>query len=157
MDWYPWFIKDFRRDTLHLSLAEEGAYRRLIDQYMEQREALIDDDAALARLLGVGLEEWRAVAGKVRPFFRIKDGKLSHKRCDCELRAQDQRISRNSKRGQKAAFARWSKPKGLHAQALLTHATLNKDTSITSSFSVTGEESGLGEIARIAKRKGWTA
>ncbi len=143
MDWYPWYIRDFRRDTLHLSLAEEGAYRRLIDQYMEQRGPLIDDDASLARLAGVGLDEWLMVAPKVRGFFQPKDGKLHHKRCKQELDAQNERFKRHSERGKKAAFAKYSKINDKRPSSMLTPTTLNTTPITTTSF-----VSGVGGPAR---------
>lgn len=164
MDWYPWFLKDYRRDTRHLGLAADGAYRRLIDEYMETREPLPDSDAALAGIVRVGLDEWLKIAADVRPFFRSKDGLLFHKRCDRELRAQNVRILRNSERGKKAAFGRWSKPKGLDASRMLAHATLtlSKNTSLTSSESVAEEATEKRKSAAspetledVIRRKGW--
>jgi len=78
LDWYPWYVLDFRRDTLRLSLAQEGAYRRLIDEYMLTRGPLPDDDVSLARILGTGLPDWLNVAQAVRPYFKSKGGQLFH-------------------------------------------------------------------------------
>jgi uncharacterized protein YdaU (DUF1376 family) len=128
MDWYPWFPHEFRRDTYHLSPAEDGAYRRLIDEYMVTRLPLPNDDAALARIVGIPKAEWEDLAPRVRPFFRARNDRLYHKRCEQELRAQDARHNRNSERAKKAAFARYSKNNGLTANRMLAPATLhNKD------------------------------
>jgi uncharacterized protein YdaU (DUF1376 family) len=129
MDWYPWFPLAFRRDTYSLSLAEEGAYRRLIDEYMLNRKGLPDDDTALARILGVALADWLLVAVPVRAFFRPRDGMLIHKRCDAELRAQDTRMARLSARGKNAAFQRWNKNNAQHARRMHAHATLHNNRS----------------------------
>jgi uncharacterized protein YdaU (DUF1376 family) len=108
VDWYPWYPLAFRRKTYRLSLAADGAYRRLIDEYMLNRKALPDDDRALARILGVSPDEWLEVAADVRPFFEVSGANLFHRRCDQELRVQDNRTVRFSERGKKAAYARYS-------------------------------------------------
>ncbi len=133
MDWYPWFVDDFRRDTLHLSLAEDGAYRRLIDEYMRIRGPLPGDDASLARVLGVGLDEWLAVAPKVRRYFRFQQGRLMHKRCEQELRAQELRSKVKSESGKKAALTRWGKINRLDARTMRVPATLTLRKNLTSS------------------------
>ena len=142
MDWYPWFPLAFRRKTYHLSLAADGAYRRLIDEYMLNRKALPDNDRALARILGISPEEWMEVAAEVRPFFEVSGPNLFHRRCDQELRAQDNRTARFSERGKKAAFAKYSKINGMHPRRLLVPATLQDNTieSSTNSDSEMGAE-----------------
>lgn len=133
--WYPWHIDDYAHDTRHLTLAEHGAYRLLIDCYMLQREPLPDNDRALARIVGAGLDEWMAVATNVRAFFRARDGVLIHKRCEQELRAQKLKIQKRSERAKKGAFAKYSKLNGLNSisKAYAEHmsATLNKETITT--------------------------
>lgn len=109
MDWFPWYRELYRADTLHLTLAEDGAYRRLIDEYMTLRQPLPNNPRALARLLGVSLEEWLAVSENVLSFFKQDGGVLRHKRCDKELDAQDARAKKRSERAQKAAEKRWGK------------------------------------------------
>lgn len=138
LEWYPFFIRDYRRDTLHLSLAQDGAYRRLIDEYMVMRTPLPDNDVSLARILGVALADWIEVAVAVRTFFRARDGQLFHKRCDRELRAQDLRKIRNSEKGKKAAFAKAIGIRRLTSpgRLQLTTLTLQKNPSLTSSEQV---------------------
>jgi uncharacterized protein YdaU (DUF1376 family) len=52
-----------------VSLASPRAQaRHLIDEYMVNREPLPDDDAAPARIFGVGLEDWSALANSIRRF-----------------------------------------------------------------------------------------
>lgn len=166
MEWYAWFIRDYRVDTRHLSLAEHGAYRLLIDEYMDRRGPLPDDDRALAAIVGVGFEEWSAVAPVVRKFFRAKDGNLVHKRCQQEISAQNTRLRRFSERGKKAAFTKYSKPKHLDASSMLVPPilTLSKGTSLTSTQQEVASKEGAPEKKTVAtpeltqtiKQKGWT-
>lgn len=172
MDWYPWYINDFRRDTLHLSLAEDGAYRRLIDEYMSLRAPLPDDDRTLARIVGADLSEWLSVSEKVRSFFRVREGKLHHKRCDQELRAQDIKTKRFSERGKKAAFAKTLKNSTIATRRSPIPTTLHKKEKITTTESVSAREGLSGgdqasppritsggvvgrDLAEIVKAKGW--
>jgi uncharacterized protein YdaU (DUF1376 family) len=159
VDWYPFYPTDFRRDTLHLSFAEDGAYRRLIDEYMILRGPLPDDDAALARLLGVGLAEWMSVAGVVRKYFKAKNGRLNNPRCDRELAAQLRQNERYSQRGKKAAFAKYSKTNGLSPRRMLVPTTVHnkevvhRDTSERAALQQGASDKGAlkrpNEVSRI--------
>lgn len=137
LEWYPWFPLSFRRKTYRLSLAEDGAYRRLIDEYMITRQPLPNDDGALARILGIPTTEWDVVKVRVRSFFKARNDKLRHDRCEQELRAQVLRNKQNSDRGKKAAFSRWSKINNLNARPMLAPATLQRKI-ITSTEYVEG-------------------
>lgn len=132
LDWYPFFVLDYRRDTYHLSLEEDGAYRRLIDEYMVTREALPNDDAALARIVGLPKADWDRLAHKVRRFFRVRNDRLVHKRCELELRAQNARHNRYRERAQKGGKAKAFKDKQLRSFSMLKSATIQyKDKTST--------------------------
>jgi uncharacterized protein YdaU (DUF1376 family) len=113
MDYYRFFPVLYQADTLHLTLAQDGAYRRLIDHYMTSRQPLPDNDAALARIAGCTLSEWAEIAPIIRPFFKPRNSVLSHKRCDAELAWQDNRQKIRSEIAQKGVDARRRKNKGL--------------------------------------------
>ncbi len=128
--WFRWYPTQFSRDTQHLGLAEDAAYRRLIDCYMQNGEPLPDNDAALARMIGIGKDEWAAVAPTVRLFFEASQGKLIHKRCHKELMHQASLKHAYSMRAHSAADARWNKHRenkkqnnGLMLQACLSDAS----------------------------------
>lgn len=107
MDWYPWYFTLYEQDTMHLTPYQDGCYRRLIDHYMKTRSPLPDNDAALARIIGDSLENWLAQASEtVKAFFKQKNGKLLHKRCDMELDKQDRISKRLSESGKKGAESR---------------------------------------------------
>jgi uncharacterized protein YdaU (DUF1376 family) len=149
LDWYPFFINDYRRDTYHLTLEEDGAYRRLIDEYMVTRAALPNDDAALARIVGITKTEWDRLAPVVRRFFRMRNDKLFHKRCEAEIRAQNARHNRNSKRAQKGGMAKAFKDKQLRAFSTLAPATIQYNTPSLPSEFVTARE-GSSEVVTAA-------
>ncbi len=125
-EWYPWYIQKYRAATMHLGLAECGAYRRLIDEYMMTRKPLPDNDAALARIIGVSLDQWMAVASTVRPFFEASNDKLINKTCEEELHAQACQAHATSTKNRAAANSRWAKSrelKAIHALAYQPHAS----------------------------------
>jgi len=124
-DWYPFFVVDYRRDTYDLSLEEDATYRRLIDEYMITRQPLPNDDAALARIVGIPKAEWTRLAPKVRRYFKTRNDKLWHKRCELELRAQNARHNRRRKNGQKGGLAKAKNAKGLASNGLLNRSTLH--------------------------------
>ena len=156
LDWYPFFVQAYRRDTYHLSPAEHHAYRTLIDEYMFVLSGpLPNDDVALARIIGIPKTEWELVAPTVRKFFRAKNDKLYHKRCELELRKQNARNVANSNRGKKAAFARWSKINEMNASRMHTPATLHNITKKDTSEPVDrgpSEEGSLQSIAGMRSR-----
>ena len=51
MNFYKHYIGDYQRDTGHLSLAEHGAYRLMLDAFYATGKPLPADKKALYRLL----------------------------------------------------------------------------------------------------------
>src|SRR5262249_55816025 len=103
---------------------------------------LPDNDQALAAIARVGLEEWVLHKDTVRAFFKSKDGKLHHKRCDRELDAQRMLSASRQLQAKLAATARWTKTKlkqqdqssehaGSNAEAVLRDATRQDTTNIS--------------------------
>ncbi|MFZ0270973.1 MAG: YdaU family protein [Acidobacteriaceae bacterium] len=119
MEWYPRYPSLWRAKTMHLTPYQDGCYLRLIDHYMETRQPLPANDAALARIIGVSLDEWHGHAsGIVRAFFRHQDGLLFHDRCDQILRDQDERAKKHTEKSKKGAAARWNKTNGIDAMGM---------------------------------------
>lgn len=121
MDWYPWYFLLFKSDTMHLNPYQDGCYRRLIDHYMETRQALPDNDAALARIVGDSEANWVAMASPiVRPFFSQKNGKLYLKKCEIELSYQENKTKKLSESGKNGASKRWGKIKDIDSHPIAT-------------------------------------
>lgn len=102
LPWYSFHVDAWRRDTRHLSSAERGIYRELLDEYMRDGRALPSDDRALSVIARCPLDEWIAAAPAVREFFKPKDGLLTHKRCEAELDRQQRLADRRSALGKHA-------------------------------------------------------
>lgn len=73
MDWYPHKIDAYDGKTRTLTLAEDGAYCRLLRWYYKHEEPLPDDDAELAAICRCSIEEWMAVSAKVKRYFVTRD------------------------------------------------------------------------------------
>lgn len=107
MDWYPHNIGDFDADTLHLSAAERGVYRTLLDWYYREERPLPDDDKALAAIARVTIEEWNPMAATIRAFFVPEESRvigakvLQHKRCNRVIREQTKKRRDNKERKKK--------------------------------------------------------
>lgn len=120
MEFYRWKTDSYRRATYHLNPYEDGCYRRLIDEYMTTRQPLPDNDAALARICGISLQDWQLHAmSNVRAFFKQSSGMLINVHCDQELDYQDSKRRFATEKAHKAAIARHSKNKELHATSML--------------------------------------
>lgn len=83
--WYPHYIRDFKAKTGHLSLAERGAYRALMDEYWERQGPLPADERALCRLVGAFPDEWAEVRDNVLAFFTLTEGGYRHEGVEHEI------------------------------------------------------------------------
>jgi uncharacterized protein YdaU (DUF1376 family) len=119
VDYYRFFPLKFRDKTLSLDPYQDGCYRRLIDEYMITRKPLPNNDAALARICGISLQDWGLHAcSMLVAFFQHSDGMLFQRTCDEELAFQDTRTKFHSEKAKKAAKIRWSKNKKLDATSM---------------------------------------
>jgi uncharacterized protein YdaU (DUF1376 family) len=89
--WMPLYIADYEQATSRLSLAEDGAYLRLIRDYWVNG-APPDDDATLARILRIDRREWMKLRPVLIRFFRVRGGVWTHDRVERE-RARAQEIT----------------------------------------------------------------
>ena len=121
MEWFPWYPALYRADTLDLTVEQDGAYRRLIDHYMETRLPLPNNEVALSRIVGMSINDFRTIAEQVLCKFNENDGELHNKRCDIELNRQDS-LSRKRSQVAKAAHEKRNKTKGKGAIAKQTQS-----------------------------------
>ena len=100
MNYYEHHLGDYIRDTAHLSLLEEGAYRRLIDWYYIQEAPLVLDLSALYKVARAFTKaERRAVECVVGQFFVRQEDGFHQKRADEEIaRYQEGEPEREAKR-----------------------------------------------------------
>jgi uncharacterized protein YdaU (DUF1376 family) len=104
MNYVEFHLGDYMRDTAHLSLVEDGAYRRLLDAYYTREKPLpvdLRDCCKLAR--AVSKAEREAVDYVLREFFHLKEDGYHQKRADKEIvRFQDKKS-----KAKRSAETRW--------------------------------------------------
>jgi uncharacterized protein YdaU (DUF1376 family) len=86
MNYYEHHLGDWAKDTVHLTMLEEGAYRRLVDVYYVKEKPLPKAIRDIYKLARAGARpEREAVDAVLREFFQERDDGWHHKRCDEEL------------------------------------------------------------------------
>lgn len=106
MNYYSHHIGDYTTDTAHLSLLEDGAYRRLMDRYYTTEAPLPADESALFRVVRARLpDEQEAIRVVLAEFFDLTDEGWAHKRCNAEIEA----FKAKSGKAADAANKRWGK------------------------------------------------
>jgi uncharacterized protein YdaU (DUF1376 family) len=104
--WMPLFVADYLADTSRLTLTEHGAYLRLLMDYW-RNGAPPDDDATLARILGIDRRAWCKLRARIAPFFVIQNGRWTHKRVEQELAGARERSGKAAEKAKTAATRRW--------------------------------------------------
>ena len=155
MDWFPYNPIEWREDTLDFTLEADGAYHRLVDHYYITRTPLPDNPVALARIIGIGINEFQAIAEQVLSKFKAKDGLLHHKRCDTELNRQDS-LSKKRSNAAKKAYNKRNKNNDVQASAeqMPSNSTntrqdktrQDKDITTTTPISAPDENGGVGDF-----------
>ena len=125
MNYYEHHLGDYLRDTAHLTMLEDGAYRRLMDCYYVRESPLPSELREACRLVrAVTKQERDAVAAVLREFFIPGPDGWRHKRCDVEVaRFQDKQ-----RKAKASADARWSQSDrnaNASADAMRTHSEGN--------------------------------
>ena len=105
MNYYEHHLGDYLRDTAHLSMLEDGAYRRLLDAYYIREQPLPSELREVYRLVRAASKQDReAVDVVLREFFQQTAGGWTHKRCTEEIaRFQDKQA-----KARRSAEARWN-------------------------------------------------
>ena len=100
MFYYKHHIGDYRRDTGHLSLLEHGAYRQLLDlYYVDEKPIPNETDWVMRRLSAKTQVEKDAVSAVLSDFFTQDADGWSHKRCEIEILAYEEKADKNKENG----------------------------------------------------------
>jgi uncharacterized protein YdaU (DUF1376 family) len=121
VNYYPFHIGDYVRETAHLSMLEDAAYRRLLDLYYTTEKPFSQPVDKLCELVRAkSSAEKRAVEKVLATFFVFGEGsELRHKRCDAEIA----KAKEKSNKASTSAGKRWHS-RG-NANALPTHSEGN--------------------------------
>ena len=111
LPYFPFFAQDWLSDpdVTTMPLDVQGAYIRLLANMWvagHGRCDLLDDDEGLARLLGIGVREWKKMRTRLTPVFRVEDGRISNDKLT-ELFAKAEQLSQtNAENGSKGGRPR---------------------------------------------------
>jgi len=98
MIWYKFHIGDYLTHTVHLSDAEDLAYRRLLDlYYMSEKEIPLDTDS-VARKIRLDLDITESVLGE---FFEKTSTGYFNNRCHVEIAKYQHQVENNRQLGKR--------------------------------------------------------
>ena len=98
MIWYKFHIGDYLTHTVHLSDAEDLAYRRLLDlYYMSEKEIPLNTDL-VARKIRLDLDITESVLDE---FFEKTETGYFHARCDAEVAKYNSQVAINREIGKR--------------------------------------------------------
>lgn len=124
MNYYEHHLGDYLRDTAHLSMLEDGAYRRLLDAYYIREEPLPASSIEIYRLVRAREKSVRAAVDAVlTEFFSLGDDGWRHARCDREI----SRFQDKQRKAKASADARWSNRASLSAAPSVGNANASAD------------------------------
>jgi uncharacterized protein YdaU (DUF1376 family) len=96
--WYKFHIGDYITHTLHLSDAEDLAYRRLLDlYYMSERPIPLETDA-VSRKIRLDLDITESV---LTEFFEKSEDGYRNPRCDSEISRYQRQVETNRELGKR--------------------------------------------------------
>lgn len=117
MNYFEKHIGDYIRDTVMLTMLEDGAYNRLMDQMYQTERALPAEKKMVYRLARASSSaEREAVDFVLETFFTLTDQGYEQKR----IKAEIERYQEKQRKAKASADARWSKTKK-DANASQTH------------------------------------
>ena len=130
MNFFKFFIGDYQRDTMRLTLLEDGAYSRLLREYYATEQPLpadLDECCLAARAFSA---EERAAVEKVLDRYFTRDGDvLRNSRADREIGEYHALCEDRAEAGRRGAEARWAKDGKRMANAWQTHGNCHRQKS----------------------------
>lgn len=136
--WYSWYPGDYAAKTAHLTMVEDGAYRRLLDHYYQMGGKMVANATILLRVCRAFKSQEQAALKKILAEFFIERGGLYyHERADAELekRAQlrQKRAEAGSIGGKKKVANATSLLQSCYTQShIRTRTEVNTDTTLSS-------------------------
>lgn len=100
MHYYKFNIKDWTRDTAHLSVEEEGVYRRLLDHYYETESPIPNETQSLIRRLRLVGHE-KAFEIVLSEFFVLQSDGYHQSNCDKQIAAYHAKAETNRANGKR--------------------------------------------------------
>ena len=102
MIWYKFHVGDYITHTLHLSDAEDLAYRRLLDLYYMTEKPIPNDLQVIAKKVRLDLD---VVEPVLKEFFSLTPEGWLNQRCDEEIKRYSKMTEHNQKIAKKGGSA----------------------------------------------------
>lgn len=144
--WMPLYVRDYLGATSRLTTEQHGAYMLLIMDYWLNGPPP-DDDAVLASIARLSLEQWSKHRPSIERLFSIHNGEWRHRRIDREIEAARGRKKQAIERGKAGAKARWGKENGASNRASMDEAPHKQSSKDGSSPSPSPSQSSTPEPA----------
>jgi len=100
MHYYKFNIKDWTRDTAHLSVEEECVYRRLLDHYYETESPIPQETQPLIRRLRLAGHE-QSLQIVLGEFFALESDGYHQRNCDKQIAAYHAKAETNRANGKR--------------------------------------------------------
>lgn len=114
------YVSDYLGDTRHLSCEQHGAYLLLLMTMWNADGSLPDDDAKLARIVGLSVKRWRTIRPEIISFFAVADGVITHGRLTKEIQKSASKSELRASAGSTGGKAKALK----YREVLLANATV---------------------------------
>lgn len=112
VNYWPRWISAIKKRTATLSLAQMGAYDRLLDHYYSEEQPLPEDIVDCYRIAGaLSKSEQDSVRFVLARFFQLSDGGYRNERADNEIQIALPKIAAAQANGQKGGRPKGSKKK----------------------------------------------
>lgn len=98
MIWYKFHLGDYLTHTMHLSDAEDLAYRRLLDLYYMSERPIPLDTEAVARKIRLDLDITESVLNE---FFERTEAGYRNQRCEYEIGKYQHQVATNTALGKR--------------------------------------------------------
>lgn len=110
MNYYRRWIADYQAKTQHLSMAEEGAYTRLLDFcYAHEKPLPLKKRELYLIAKAVSRSDRKALESVLEKFFVMEQDGYHNSRVDEEIASARKVITKQQEEGKKAANKRWNK------------------------------------------------
>ena len=141
MIWYKFHLGDYITHTLHLSDAEDLAYRRLLDMYYMTEKPIPLDTESVARKIRLDLDITESVLGE---FFEHTENGYRNYRCDAEIAKYQHQVENNRQLGKRGG--RPKKTESITETEPNTNPNRNRNRNINTISSVAPTVSRFNEF-----------
>lgn len=107
--WWPFYIGDYRSETIYLNHLEKGLYVDLLSLAWEHGGRIQNSDQLISRALGIPVDEWNRHKHNVLLNFTIEENWITHERQREELIKAEQVSEKRKQAGLKGMSSRYGK------------------------------------------------